>query len=113
MMVVSTYSCQTLGRNDFQLSKFRDVWKDCMWVGVPLLAPAQTFLSTPVKIRLRVTRPYRQYTSDSSATFAAYRPYYRFSTYDLVSEVNQTDVAKNALSLDQHSSESVLCLFQL
>jgi hypothetical protein len=87
------------GQPTSSFAQFRDIWKDCMWVGVPLLAPSQSLLATPVKIRIRVTRPYRQYTSDSSATFASYRPYYRFSTNDLVSEVNQTDVAKNALSL--------------
>ncbi|TAH37953.1 MAG: hypothetical protein EYC69_14870 [Bacteroidetes bacterium] len=75
------------------------VYSNCMWVGVPLLVPNQSLLATPVKIRLRVTRPYREYTSDSTATFANYRPYYRFNTYDLVSEIKQNDVAKNALSL--------------
>ncbi len=85
--------------NQAGYNKMRDVWKDCMWVGVPLLATSQTLLSTTAKVRLRVTRPYRKYTSDSTATFANYLPYYRFSTNDLVSEMKQTDVAKNALSL--------------
>ena len=79
--------------------QMRDVWKDCMWVGVPLVAPSQTLLSTTAKIRLRVARPYRQYTSDSSATFANYLPYYRFNTENLINEIDRTDVAKDALSL--------------
>jgi len=77
----------------------RDVWKDCMWVGVPIVVPGQSFLSTEAKIRIRVARPYRLYTSDSTATFAGYKPFYRFNTYELVSEIKQTEVAKDALSL--------------
>ncbi|REJ83176.1 MAG: hypothetical protein DWQ44_00215 [Bacteroidetes bacterium] len=78
-------------------ANFRNVWKDCMWVGVPLLQPGQSLLAEDVKIRIRVTRPYRQFTQDSTLTFNNYFPHYKFNTFELVSRVKQTEVAKDAL----------------
>ncbi|MBL7929074.1 MAG: hypothetical protein JNL47_06340 [Bacteroidia bacterium] len=37
----------------------RNVWKDCQWVNLPLLATGKQVLSSEVKIRLRVARTYR------------------------------------------------------
>ncbi len=79
--------------------RHRDVWKDCMWVGVPLVAAGQSLLSTTATVRIRVARPYRMYTSDSTITNVGYRPFYKFNTNDLVSEIKQNDVAKDALGL--------------
>lgn len=64
-----------------------------------MAAPGATWLANTAKVRLRVTRPYRQVEFDSNVTENNFFPYYKFNTYDLVSKVNQTDVAKNALDL--------------
>ena len=76
----------------------KKIWKDCMWVGVPLLAPGQTLLSSDLKVRLRVTKPYRQYATGTATTNNNY-PYYKFSTRDLAPQVKQVEVAKSALDL--------------
>ncbi len=78
---------------------FPKAWADCQWVGIPMAAPGATWLANTAKVRLRVTRPYRQVEFDSNVTENNFFPYYKFNTYDLVSKVNQTDVAKNALDL--------------
>lgn len=95
--------CQWIFRNVWKKStsssNYRNVWKDCMWVGVPMLEPGQVLLSENATVRIRVTHPYRQFTNDSAATTNNYFPRYRFNTNSLVSQVNQTEVATNALSL--------------
>ena len=78
--------------------KINKVWKDCMWVGVPLLTPGQTLLNNDLKIRIRLAKPYRKYNTGVSTPNDDY-PYYSFNTNDLVAKVNQNEVAKNALSL--------------
>ncbi len=40
-----------------------DVFKHVGWVGAPLLAPGRSLLTNDVKIKLRVTKPYKQYES--------------------------------------------------
>jgi hypothetical protein len=76
-----------------------EVWKDCMWVSVPMAVPAQAWLSSDVKIRLRMTHPYRIFTNDSTATSNNYKPKYRFSTDSKVGMVKQIEVAKSALDI--------------
>lgn len=39
----------------------KKVWKDAMWVNLPLLVKGQELLSSDVKVRLRVARSYRTY----------------------------------------------------
>lgn len=41
----------------------KDVWKDCMWTTIPILASGQTLSSTDVRVRLRVTKSYRPYAT--------------------------------------------------
>lgn len=77
----------------------KKIWKDCMWVGAPLLTPGQTLLDNEVKIRLRVSKPYRQYVSGVSGSINDNFPFYKFSTASLKPQVNQTEVATNALGL--------------
>ena len=76
-----------------------EVWKDCMWVSIPMAVPAQSWLSSDAKIRLRMTHPYRTFTNDSTANGNDYKPYYRFSTDSKVGLVKQTEVAKSALDI--------------
>ena len=79
--------------------KVRTVWENCEWVSVPFLTPGQTFLDNEVRIRLRVTKPYRQYDTGLQNSINNNFPYYKFNTYDLAAKVNQIEVAKSALDL--------------
>ena len=37
------------------------VFKNCTWVGMPLLSPGRTLLTNDAKVKLRVSKPYKQY----------------------------------------------------
>lgn len=79
--------------------KIREVWKNCIWVSTPILAAGQELLSTDVRVRLRVARPYRQLQFDANYNWNNYYPYYKFSTSSLVGKTNQLETAKSALDL--------------
>ena len=70
-----------------------------MWVGAPVLTPGQALLDNDVKIRFRVTKPYRSYVSGADPALNNNLPFYKFSTANLKPQVQQTEVAKNALNL--------------
>jgi hypothetical protein len=89
---------QLIGASALYRREFAKAWKDCMWVGVPRLRAGQNLLDNEVKIRLRVAKPYRQYDTGVSS-FNNNFPLYQFSTRNLAAQVQQTDVAKNALDL--------------
>lgn len=87
-------------------TKKREVFTDAMWVSMPILNEGRTLLENDVKIRLRVAKPYTKYwttpkdTAGAGSTVVnAFKPLYRFSTSDLLTHTNDTDVAKDALSL--------------
>lgn len=40
---------------------FRNVWRTCMWVGLPLVAENQTLLSTDATVSIRVTNSFKPY----------------------------------------------------
>ena len=82
-----------------QRPRVQRAWQHCMWVSVPILSAGQTLLSTDVRVRLRISKPYRQFDTGVSNSVNNNFPYYKFGTYDLSAKVNQTDVAKSALSL--------------
>jgi hypothetical protein len=105
----------------------RQVYRDAMWVGFPILAPNQKLLASDVKIRLRVNNSFkknyagkdrfdeiRNQTTGVITTPAKYDstnvtastspknsnfPLYQFSTDGLETMTNQNTVAKNALEL--------------
>ncbi len=79
-------------------TKMIQTWKDCMWVNCPIVTPGQSLLSCDVKVRLRVSKPYRHYATGYLSPNSNF-PYYSFGTYDLVPKINQPEVAKDALSL--------------
>ena len=80
-------------------NRVKYTWKDCMWVSCPILTPGQSLLSNEISIKLRVAKPYRYYDTGIQNSVNNNFPFYRFSTTDLAPKINQTDVAKNALSL--------------
>lgn len=79
----------------------RYVYKDAMWVTIPI-ASEEDFLSTDVKIRLRVKKPYTQYsyasTGVSNPVNSDY-PMYTFSTSDIATDTGSVDAATSALDL--------------
>jgi hypothetical protein len=82
----------------------RNVFKDCSWVGIPMLVPGQKLLATDVKIRLRVSRPYQSYLNFAVDSAVApiqnkFLPVYKFNTASLATKKNDLVTAKAALSL--------------
>jgi hypothetical protein len=81
----------------------RNVFKDCAWVGIPMLAAGQTLLSNTVTIKLRVSRPYMTCLNGAadSATVIVNKtqPVYKFSTDGLKTVTNSLTTAKDALSI--------------
>ncbi|MFM1875861.1 MAG: hypothetical protein RL266_1598 [Bacteroidota bacterium] len=80
----------------------RRVYKDAMWVGMPLLAANTTLMENIVNIELRVTKPYR---SDFAPGWSVAQPendnlpMYTFSTSDFATVRNDLATAENALDL--------------
>jgi hypothetical protein len=80
----------------------RRVYKDAMWVGMPLLAQNGKLLENVVNFELRVTKPYR---SDLAPGWSVAQPendnlpMYTFSTGEFATVRNDNPTAKNALDL--------------
>ncbi|MBL0047222.1 MAG: T9SS C-terminal target domain-containing protein [Bacteroidetes bacterium] len=93
----------------------KDVFKDIMWCGIPMLASNHSLLECDVKIRLRVTKPYQNnFAANGFDTLSGMvnldgpranpasnnnYPMYNFTTHLYASEINNTRVAQNALQL--------------
>src|ERR1035438_10544621 len=62
----------------------RNAFKDVMYAGIPIAVANQEWLSTEVKIRIRISKPYAQnYSTYGSSTPKNNNyPMYQFSTYD-------------------------------
>lgn len=95
------------------------LWSSCMWVHWPMVTSESDFLSSEVKLKLRVTTPYRRYStqppffvnySGSPFTEASdnegiansqndWRGLYRFSTAKVATQTAITDTAKSELDL--------------
>lgn len=87
--------------SDFTARK-RNVWKDAMWVAIPLGVQNQPFLSNELVIKLRVQKPYRtNFNAAESANPAVNNnfPMYRFNTGDIFADKNNQTAAEDALSL--------------
>lgn len=84
-----------------QMNKY--LYFNAMWVGIPLAVDGQELLpeDNDATIKLRVAKPYRKYYSThewgSTAPQNDNLPMYTFSTGDLATGLNETDVAKNYL----------------
>lgn len=80
----------------------RDVYKDAMWVNIPLLKKGQTLLSNDVKIRIRIAKPYGRYftkpgDSLSNSVNSNY-PYFKFIFKGVTATYSET-VANEQLNL--------------
>lgn len=77
----------------------REVFRNVMWVGIPLLNPGHSLLSSEVKIKLRVSKPYAKYRTDIIAPYEPLNddnPLYRF------------EISKDHLACLPHEGEPVL-----
>ena len=95
----------------------QDVYKDAMWVNIPILAPNQTLLACDVRIRLRVTKPFENNFAASGFTSLTKvvnvngpranpalnnnYPMYSFNTNDFAVQTYSKETAINALNLIQ------------
>ncbi len=87
----------------------RFVYKDVMWVGCPIISEAKYNFTDPsnipcdVKIRIRVTRPYKRYYSTSANGAANPEndnyPMYSFSTDNLATTKGNAMAAEGSLNL--------------
>ena len=77
------------------------VFKEAMYVGIPLAIPGEDWLSNDVKIKIRVAKPYRKnYSTVGSATPQNdNNPLYTFKLDDLAPETGNLQVAKDALAI--------------
>ena len=101
----------------FSLQK-QQVFRDCAWVGYPLLSENHSLLETDVTIRIRVNKSFGRYYSSrdriKTATTVSWDvnnaqkasspqnddfPMYGFSTEGLETMTNQAGIAKNALEM--------------
>jgi len=83
--------------------KKSDLYVNAMWTSIPILVPSQQLLSSDVKIRIRVARPYKRYLSTNGVAPATVTndnfPLFKFNTTMFATETNVNDVAKTALDL--------------
>ncbi|MFT6026596.1 MAG: hypothetical protein ACI8P5_000847 [Bacteroidia bacterium] len=80
----------------------RRVFKDAMWVGVPILAQNGSMFENIVTMELRVTKPYRQNFSPGWSVAQPENnnlPMYTFSTGDFSTVRNDNTTAVDALDL--------------
>ena len=81
------------------------VWRACMYIYMPTLAPNRSLLSTDARIKMRVSKPYeRLFTSGGSITDTtlaqnAWFNLYKFSTGEIASHTNETELNDSILSL--------------
>jgi hypothetical protein len=77
----------------------RYVYKDAMWVTIPLVYEPN-FLTTDVKVRLRVKKPYKKFLYASDGVGNPQNddfPMYTFSTTDLAADTANQEAAVTAL----------------
>lgn len=86
----------------------RFVFKDVMWVGCPMISDAKYLFNDPanmpceVKIRIRVSRPYKRYYSTNTGPTTPENnnfPMYSFNTDNISTITNSEIAAKGALDL--------------
>lgn len=71
-----------------------NAWKNCIWVFEPILVPGEEFLSTDVRMSMRVSHPYqtKEFTGINNGL-----PAYRFTTDGVQSVYNDLSTATSAL----------------
>ncbi|MBK7887411.1 MAG: hypothetical protein IPJ86_08935 [Bacteroidetes bacterium] len=78
----------------------RNVFKDCIWTSLPLALGGNPLLATDAKVRLRVAKNYRTFTSSNTSQVNGGNPLYEFEIpQSSVASTGQTEAAKEALDL--------------
>ncbi|MCB0396019.1 MAG: T9SS C-terminal target domain-containing protein, partial [Flavobacteriales bacterium] len=84
----------------------RNVFKDCMWTAIPMMAPGSAWLNGDIRIQLRIRKPYvRDFAIVGETTDTLYNtmspqaPVYKFSTYDVQTVTGDLETAKDAMEL--------------
>jgi len=76
----------------------RNIFKDCIWTSLPIVASGHKFFESDVKIRLRVAKDYRTFTSTGATQVNGGNPLYEFDiTSAAVASTGNTEAAKSAL----------------
>lgn len=76
----------------------RNVFKDCIWTNLPILAIGHSLLESDVKVRLRVVKDYKTFTSVNATPVNGGSPLYEFEIpKSAEASTGVADVAKAAL----------------
>ncbi len=75
------------------------VYRSVCWVGLPLVAEGETFMSTDVRIRLRVKKPYETFDTGAGTVFNNWRPMYEWDMGNLATSKANATAADSALEL--------------
>lgn len=89
------------------------LWRSCMWVGMPMTVPGQTFLATDAILKVRVETDYERYATggnvvnvvnsltanNEAASQNDWFPLYKFNTNSVATGKGVLDTAESALDL--------------
>jgi hypothetical protein len=82
------------GANIDKMKLFRG---SCIWAGIPMLNPGRSLFETTAKVKLRVDKPYENYTTAS--TVNAGLPYYQFDMTGMEVDTGNTSAMDSVLAL--------------
>ncbi len=80
----------------------RNVYKDVMWVNLPLHQEGTEFLADEIKVRIRISRPYQRELGANWTVGSPQndnRPLYTFNTGELATVVEDVATAEDALDM--------------
>lgn len=98
------WAWEKLSNNNYSPSNSQKlaVFNDVMWVNLPLLVKGEQLLSSEVRVRLRISKPYKAELAPSWAVANPINnqlPLYTFNTGDLKTVRYDTEAAQDALAL--------------
>jgi hypothetical protein len=79
------------------INKMQFFKKSCIWAGIPILNPGRSLFETTAKVKLRVDKPYENYTTAS--TVNAGLPYYKFDMTGMEVDTGNTSAMDSVLAL--------------
>ncbi len=89
----------SIGKTYGNTNSILRLWREAMWVNMPMLIEGQKLLSTNVKIRLRVAKPYKPYDTATVTKVNNNQPIYTFNSGDIYADKNEPNIAKSACDL--------------
>jgi hypothetical protein len=89
--------------SNFNLA-MRELYQSVMWVSIPLSVEGIQWLSSEVKVRIRVTRPYKRYSGEGDTSTVSQPvnnnyPVFEFNTFSLVATTHDHSTSESALQL--------------